>query len=101
MGAKSGPQHVTVRPTTIAEGIILTEMRKVTASGEAKRIGEAAMPSLGEVAGIVGIGAPQIGKWEHGEVRVADSDAGERYVDLIQAWRAMVGPQPAEEGDAR
>jgi DNA-binding transcriptional regulator YiaG len=74
-------QSICVTPTarTVKR---LAEARALVASGEARRIREAARLSLVNVAGAVGADPSAIGRWERGE-RTPRGPAALKYAQLL------------------
>jgi DNA-binding transcriptional regulator YiaG len=67
----------------------LAEARALLASGEARRIREAARLSLTDVAGAVGADYSSVGRWERGE-RVPRGPAAIKYARLLTRLRTQV-----------
>ncbi len=71
----------------------LIQARVFIASGEARRIREAAGLSLVSVGGAVGADPSAIGRWERGE-RIPRSTAALKYAQLITRLRAQLVASP-------
>jgi DNA-binding transcriptional regulator YiaG len=67
----------------------LAEAREFIASGEARRIREAARLSLADVAGAVGADYSGVGRWERGE-RVPRGPAAIKYARLLTRLRTQL-----------
>lgn len=68
--------------TTLREVERLAKVRAACASGEARRIRQAARLSLADVAGAIGVDLTAISRWERGE-RSPRGAAALRYGELL------------------
>ena len=77
---------VGMRPVRIATE--LAELRKLTTSGEARRIRETARVSQGEVAAEVQVTACTVSRWEQA-IRLPRGRAGVAYLRLLRRLEQM------------
>lgn len=73
----------------------LAGVRAAAASGEARRLREAARLSIGEVAKACGVDQSTVWRWERG-TRRPRGESALRYADLIDSLRAET-PSDARE----
>lgn len=71
-----------------AELIAISELRALAATGEARRIREAARVSAGEVAAAIGTSVINIGRWDRG-TRVPRGPVALRYAELLGQLREV------------
>ncbi|MFE7947374.1 helix-turn-helix domain-containing protein [Streptomyces sp. NPDC057426] len=67
----------------------LAQVRAAVASGEARRLREAARLTIGEVANACGVDQSTVWRWERG-IRSPRGDRALRYGDLIDSLRHQV-----------
>jgi DNA-binding XRE family transcriptional regulator len=65
--------------------VVLSEARRATRSGAARRVRELALVSQGELARTLGVSAPTISYWESGAKAPSERLAG-AYIQLLCRW---------------
>ena len=73
---------------TMTAAVNLALLRRLTADGGARRLRTRNALSLAEVARAVGVTAPSVWRWEHGEQRPR-GDAAARYAALLAELAAL------------
>jgi DNA-binding transcriptional regulator YiaG len=73
-------------PTNLSleEILLLSEVRHLTASGQARRIRESAGVSQAEIGAVIGVTVPAVSKWETGD-RCPTGAGALRYARLLRA----------------